>query len=78
MVQLWRLAGQILCVITVILPVIADSDGSYLWNPPYSNEANSYSRVIELQHAGDRNGRLVATWEHWYTQSKNSGEPNGL
>ncbi|KAJ5408128.1 hypothetical protein N7509_002011 [Penicillium cosmopolitanum] len=34
--------------------------------------------MIELQHAGDQNGKLLATWEHWYTKGKNSDEPNGL
>lgn len=63
---------------TFIIPsVIADSEGSYLWDPPVNNEGNSYSRVIQLQHAGDANGRLLATWEHWYTLGPNSETTNG-
>ncbi|CAI7667496.1 unnamed protein product [Penicillium pancosmium] len=58
--------------------VSADSSGSFLWNPRWINGANVYARVIELQHAGDQNGKLLATWEHWYTKGKNSDEPNGL
>jgi len=77
LVRLWSPTIQIVGVAIASL-VVADSEGTYLWNPPYSNEANGYARVIELQHAGDRNGRLIATWEHWYTESQDSGEPNGV
>ncbi|KAL1846726.1 hypothetical protein Plec18170_009016 [Paecilomyces lecythidis] len=53
---------------TLFIPsAIADSAGSYLWDPPINNEGNGYSRVIQLQHAGNANGKLLATWEHWYT-----------
>ena len=41
------------------------------------NEANVYARVIELQHAGDQNGKLLATWEHWYNVNSTSGVSNG-
>lgn len=37
-----------------------------LYHPQYNNEAAGYARVIQLQHAGSANGKLLATWEHWY------------
>jgi hypothetical protein len=60
-----------------ISPVVADSTGSFLWDPPVDNEINTYARVIELQHAGDKNGKLLATWEHTYTAHQGTREPNG-
>ncbi|KAJ5112666.1 hypothetical protein N7532_000711 [Penicillium argentinense] len=53
-------------------PSQADSVGTPLWQAPVLNEVNAYARVIELQHAGDQNGKLVATWEHWYTTAPGS------
>lgn len=35
-----------------------------LWSPSQTGEVVGYSRVIQLQHAGDANGRLLATFEH--------------
>jgi hypothetical protein len=46
---------------------LADSEGIVVWHPEVPNEGNGYSRVIQLQHAGDSNGNLLAIWEHWYT-----------
>ncbi|KAI9932404.1 hypothetical protein ASPWEDRAFT_171474 [Aspergillus wentii DTO 134E9] len=55
--------------LVITLPVIADSPGSSLYQRAATNEVNSYARVIELQHAGDMNGKLLATWEHWYVDN---------
>ncbi|KAH8812604.1 Sialidase, partial [Xylogone sp. PMI_703] len=77
MVKLVNLAYSVICWIGVISPVFADSWGSYLWDPPVDNEANVYARVIELKHAGSMNGKLLATWEHWYTLDSTSMLPNG-
>jgi hypothetical protein len=78
MVHLRHLALSTLSFLLVFSPVIADGQGSFLWNPPYTNEANVYARVIELQHAGPGNGRLLATWEHWYANNtQNAAFPNG-
>ena len=60
-----------------ISPVVADSTGSFLWDPTVDNEINTYARVIELQHAGDKNGRLLATWEHTYTAGQDTRKTNG-
>lgn len=63
--------------ITLINPlVVADSGGSYLWKPPINNEGNGYPRAIQLQHAGDANGRLLAVWEHWYTAGPDQKNTN--
>lgn len=61
-----------------VTPVAADAQGSFLWEPAYDNEANVYARVIELHYAGADNGKLLATWEHWYANNtENAGFPNG-
>ncbi|HEY8455101.1 MAG TPA: family 16 glycoside hydrolase [Actinopolymorphaceae bacterium] len=44
----------------------ADSAGERMYTPTTPNESNAYARVIRLQHAGELNGRLLATFEHWY------------
>ncbi|GAD94055.1 predicted protein [Paecilomyces variotii No. 5] len=62
---------------SLLLPsVIADSAGSYLWDPPINNEGNAYARVIQLQHSGNANGKLLATWEHWYTAGPHEKQTN--
>lgn len=78
MVRLGSFATRaLLPLTTLIIPsVIADAEGSYLWDPPVNNEGNAYSRVIQLQHAGDANGKLLATWEHWYTTGPTSKSTN--
>lgn len=43
-----------------------------IWQPQELNEANAYARVIALEHAGDQNGKLLATWEHWYVTGPGS------
>lgn len=60
-----------------ISAVVADSPGSVLWDPRVDNEINNYARVIELQHAGDKNGRMLATWEHTYMEGPKTRETNG-
>jgi hypothetical protein len=60
------LTSIVLLFAALTCPASADADGTYLWDPPVPNEANVYARVIELKHAGDLNGNLLATWEHWY------------
>lgn len=78
MARLWLLVAKILIAVTFFVSVPADSNGPLLWNPPWVNEANVYARVIELQHAGNQIGKLIATREHWYTKRKESDDPNGL
>ncbi|KAJ5267272.1 hypothetical protein N7478_010080 [Penicillium angulare] len=41
---------------------LAVYDTLYHWQ--YPNEVDGYNRVIQLSHAGDSNGRLIATFEH--------------
>lgn len=78
MVKSWSFAVRALCLAAAISRTAADGQGAYLWDPPVDNEANVYARVIELQHAGDHhNGRLLATWEHWYTEGASSAVGNG-
>lgn len=69
MFQVRRLSGYLFLSLSALVasPAQADSVGYPLWQAPVLNEANAYARVIELQHAGYRNGKLLATWEHWYT-----------
>lgn len=67
---------RIIAAITLLLALVAalppgtanaDEDGSRLYSPSSASEANAYARVIQLQHAGSQNGRLLATFEHWTT-----------
>lgn len=69
--------GALSLASTFFSSVSADSTGAYLWDPPVDNEANVYARVIELKNAGAQNGRLQATWEHWYTTGPDSAVGNG-
>ncbi|KAJ6150907.1 hypothetical protein N7470_007501 [Penicillium chermesinum] len=48
---------------------LALAASQFLWQPIYNNEAAAYPRVIQLQHAGDANGKLLATFEHWFLQA---------
>ncbi|KAJ5224942.1 hypothetical protein N7468_006167 [Penicillium chermesinum] len=51
-----------------------------IWQPQYPNEAAVTARVIELKHAGDATGHLLATFEHWYYplgQPTNYKQSNG-
>ncbi|OGE52608.1 hypothetical protein PENARI_c010G00078 [Penicillium arizonense] len=70
MVRLSTLATQAVLHLATFFTqsALADSDGIVVWPPEVPNEGNGYSRVIQLQHAGDSNGNLLAIWEHWYTQ----------
>ncbi|KAE8363254.1 hypothetical protein BDV27DRAFT_159008 [Aspergillus caelatus] len=43
-----------------------------LWSPSQSGEVVGYSRVIQLQHAGDANGKLLATFEHSHADNSPS------
>ncbi|KAK9429683.1 Sialidase [Lipomyces doorenjongii] len=56
---------------------LADSAGSVLYPPAAPNEAMVYARVIELKNTGAQNGKLLATFEHWYTQNATSTLTNG-
>ncbi|TPX10403.1 uncharacterized protein E0L32_008622 [Thyridium curvatum] len=77
MATLRRLVWSALYAAYAITPTVADAKGSYLWDPPMNNEANVYPRVIELKHAGSENGKLLATWEHWYTKGPDTSDPDG-
>ncbi|KAJ5454191.1 uncharacterized protein N7458_005147 [Penicillium daleae] len=79
MVNAKILAISVLSSLTTLFisPVVADSNGSSLWDPTVNNEINTYARVIELQHAGDKNGRLLATWEHTYTSGPDTRNASG-
>ncbi|KAJ5087247.1 hypothetical protein N7456_010863 [Penicillium angulare] len=69
MVKLCSLAAQALTSLASVSLFAGVTEASYdsLWHPEYTNEDAAYARVIELQHAGDSNGKLLATWEHWYS-----------
>lgn len=78
MVKLWAATvGTVLFAATSVTPVAAGGERTYLWDPPVDNEANVYNRIIELKHAGDLNGKLLSTWEHWYVEGYNASNPNG-
>ncbi|KAL5355404.1 hypothetical protein BJX96DRAFT_170636 [Aspergillus floccosus] len=77
MVKFGNLAVLAFSLTAFISSVIADSPRSLLYHRALPNEANGYARVIQLQHAGDQNGKLLATWEHWYTKGPDSKKPNG-
>ncbi|KAL1896056.1 hypothetical protein Sste5346_004795 [Sporothrix stenoceras] len=77
MVNLQTFALGALSLYSTFSSASADSPGSYLWDPPVDNEANVYARIIELRNAGAQNGRLLATWEHWYTTGPDSAIGNG-
>ncbi|KAG2415817.1 hypothetical protein HFD88_007009 [Aspergillus terreus] len=77
MVKFTGLIVHAFCLTAFISSVTADSPGSPLYLGAFPNEANGYARVIQLQHAGDQNGKLLATWEHWYTTGPDSKAPNG-
>lgn len=74
MFKLLRLFTLMSSTIAFIVPTAADATGSYLWERMQHNETNNYARVVELQHAGMLNGRLLATWEHHYTRGPQSNE----
>ncbi|KAJ5272915.1 hypothetical protein N7478_008040 [Penicillium angulare] len=69
MVKLSSVTAQALISLTSVSLYAGVTDASYdpLWHPEYTNEDAAYARVIELQHADDSNGKLLATWEHWYS-----------
>lgn len=74
------LAVRVLFSVTALIApslVNADSEGSLLYKRVLDNESNGYARVIQLQHAGDMNGKQLATWEHWYTKGPECKKPNG-
>lgn len=80
MVKAKSLAVRVLFSITALITfsvVNADSEGTRLYERAADNEANGYPRVVQLQHAGDQNGKYLATWEHWYTSGPRDGKPNG-
>ncbi|HEY6738578.1 MAG TPA: family 16 glycoside hydrolase [Actinopolymorphaceae bacterium] len=64
------LAGAVLLTgalcVTPTAPAAADAPGELLYRPTSSTESNAYARMIRLAHAGEQNGRLLATWEHWH------------
>ena len=72
-----RLLAHVFSTVAFIMPAAADAEGSYLWERIQRNETNTYARVVELQHAGVLNGRLLATWEHHYTRGPQSNDPDG-
>lgn len=45
------------------VPAAADDDGQLLHDPAGTAENNIYARTVELAHADDLNGRLLATFE---------------
>lgn len=66
MVRLSTFATQAVLPLAALFTqsALADSDGIVVWPPEVQNEGNGYSRVIQLQHACDSNGNLLAIWEH--------------
>jgi hypothetical protein len=63
-----RLVAALAIFVTCLAgaPAAADSPGDRMYTPTSANESNAYARVIRLQHAGEMDGRLLATFEHWY------------
>ena len=72
MVNFWAFAA----FLATLTMAVADYAGELLWDPP-TNEFNVYARVIELQHAGNSTGKLLATWEHWYNTTADGSTPAG-
>lgn len=78
MVKLRGLAAFYALASALTIPLAAsDSSGDYIWKRADAKESNTYARVIELQYAGHHNGKLLATWEHLYTESSSNATPNG-
>ena len=64
MAELNSVTARALSSLVVLFPNSTLAAYSSLWSPSHSGEVVGYSRVIELQHAGHANGKLLATFEH--------------
>ena len=68
-----RLLCSVVSALLFSLHVVADSSGNQLWARSNDHEENAYARVIELKHADSDNGKLLATWEHWFDDKTPGG-----
>ncbi|KAJ2958144.1 hypothetical protein NQZ79_g6219 [Umbelopsis isabellina] len=58
-------------LISAISSTIGDSKGQLLYTPAKPKaEFNQYARTVKLKHAGNLNGRLLTTFEHWSAGAK--------
>ncbi|KAJ5114170.1 hypothetical protein N7456_002704 [Penicillium angulare] len=64
MAVLSSVIARVLIPLVVLFANHAFAAYNSLWSPSQSGELVGYSRVIQLQHAGDANGKLLATFEH--------------
>ncbi|OQD75679.1 hypothetical protein PENDEC_c006G00231 [Penicillium decumbens] len=67
MVKLSKVTARALISLAALYAESTVATSDSLWHPQYTNEDAAYARVIQLEHAGDANGKLLATWEHWYS-----------
>ncbi|KAJ6124951.1 hypothetical protein N7471_012268 [Penicillium samsonianum] len=69
MAKLSSFTARVLFLLAVLFAKSTLAVYDSLWQPAQNDEAVGYSRVIKLQHAGGTNGKLLATFEHWYTNN---------
>ncbi|KAJ5192060.1 hypothetical protein N7449_008202 [Penicillium cf. viridicatum] len=72
MAKLGSVTAHTLIPLAVLFAKSALAAHNSLWQPAQNDESVGYSRVIQLQHAGGANGKLLATFEHWYTDTDNT------
>ena len=63
------LAVLVLCLLMYVPHMSAEASGSPVYVAS-SNEVTAYARVIQLKYSGADNGRMLATFEHWYTDGQ--------
>ncbi|KAE8315219.1 hypothetical protein BDV41DRAFT_574918 [Aspergillus transmontanensis] len=72
MAKLSSVTARALSSLVVLFASFTLAAYNSLWSPSQGGELVGYSRVIELQHAGDANGKLLAAFEHWHDPSSPS------
>ena len=66
MVKLSSVTGRTLISLAALNALSIVTAYVSLWQPQFSNEATATARVIQLKHADDSTGNLLATFEYWY------------
>ncbi|MFJ6901871.1 ricin-type beta-trefoil lectin domain protein [Streptomyces hokutonensis] len=65
-------ASVLLCLFALPDTASANTGGTALYSPSSSTEGMAYTRMIRLQNSGSANGTLLASFEHWSTDSTGS------
>lgn len=61
----------LLLLVFALPPCIRANDSGRLVYQPASNETTGYARLVRLQYSGPANGRMLATFERWYSNAGN-------